>query len=97
MGEKVNEIDDRANGMSMFPVAMNVKVADGEVQSVMQLVEDFDNLRISARFIARKRRLRRSGLGSLLRVACANWVAHVATVMSDRVSCMFFPVMAGVV
>jgi hypothetical protein len=72
VGEKVTEIDDRANGMSMFPVAMSVKPSDGEVHSSMHLIEDSDSLRISAKFIARERRLRWSGLESLLRVACAS-------------------------
>ncbi len=97
VGEKVIEIDDRANGMSMFLVATSVKASDDERQSSKQLVEDSDNLPISGKFIARERRLRRLGLGSLLRVACANWMAHVARVMSDRAACMFFPLSAGVV
>ena len=95
--KKETEIDDRANGMIMFPVAMSVKASDGEVQSAMQLVEEPESLRISEKLIARERQLRRSGLGSLLRVACANWMAHVARVISDRVACMFFPLTAGVV
>ena len=72
VGDKVTEIDDRANSMGMFPMAMNVKASDDEVHSAMQLVEDFDSLRISAKLIARERRLRRSGLGPMLRVASAN-------------------------
>ena len=82
--------------MRMFPVAMSVKASDGEVQSATQLVEEFDSLQIFAKFIAYERRLRRSGLGSLLRVACANWMTHVARVMSDPVACRFFSVSAGV-
>ncbi len=35
VGEKVTEIDDRANGVSMFPVAMSVKASDGKVQSAV--------------------------------------------------------------
>ena len=97
MGEKVTEIDDRAHGMSTFPMAMSVKASDGDVQSNIHLVEAPNSLQSSAKFIARERRLRRSGLGSLLRVARASWMAHVAMVMSDRVSCKLCLVRAGVV
>ncbi len=96
MGEKVTEIDDRANGMSMFPMAMSVKASDGEVRSAMQLVEESDNLRISENSLRVKDDLDGRGW-DLLRVACANWVAQVARVMSVRLACRFFPVSAGMV
>ncbi len=70
MGEKVTEIDVRENGMSMFPIAMSVKASDGEVHSAMQQVEEYDNLRISEKFIARERRFSRSGMESVARSVC---------------------------
>ena len=93
VGEKVTEIDDLANGMSIF----RWRGARRRPMARYKVVEESESLRISAKCIARERRLIRSGLWSLLRVACAKWMPHVARIMRERVACRFFPLSAGVV
>ena len=97
VGEKEISMDVVVSGMSIDFADMRVKASEGFLHNAVQVEASREGLRSSGKLRAREIRSSLSALRSLLRVACAYWVANVPRAIRSLEAAKSLPGIAGVV